>query len=81
MPLNTLQRREQETITIIKALRSKGFTEGVYDKPWRVFVAGDHTARINIKDGVAKLNEQAFTGHQYATIVPHIEQLTTAQTA
>lgn len=75
LPPGLMQRRELETIELVKALREKGFTEGPYEKPDRVFKKGDHLVRINIREGVVSHSGMVFRGSRYPQSIPHIQKL------
>ena len=72
LPPNTLQQREQETIKLIVALRSKGFTEGAYVKPFRVFVNRNEQVKINIKDGIVQHKDRIFRGKEYSNSIAYV---------
>lgn len=75
LPPGLMQRREQETIELVKALREKGFTEGAYEKPDRVFAKGGHVVRINIREGVVTHSGEVFRGSKYRESINHIQSL------
>jgi hypothetical protein len=76
LPPGIIQRREQETIELVKALREKGFTEGPYQKPDRVFAKGEHIVKINIREGVVTHSGKVFRGSRYPESITHVQSLT-----
>ncbi|MCW3109681.1 MAG: hypothetical protein JWQ09_4187 [Segetibacter sp.] len=75
LPKTPLEKREQETIELIIALKEKGFTEGAYVKPDRVFTKGEHIVKINIREGVVSHSGQVFRGNRYRESIGHIQSL------
>ena len=75
LPPGLIQKREQETIELIKALREKGFTEGPYQKPDRVFTKGEHVVKINIREGVVTHSGKVFRGSHYPESITHGQSL------
>lgn len=75
LPKTAIEKRELETIELIKALRLKGFTEGAYEKPDRVFTKGEHVVKVNIRDGIVSHSGKVFRGNQYHQSINHIQSL------
>lgn len=75
LPPGILKRRELETIELVKALREKGFTEGTYEKPDRVFTKGEHVVKINIREGVVSHSGKVFRGSRYPESITHIQNM------
>lgn len=75
LPPGLMQRREFETIELIKALKEKGFTEGAYQKPDRVFTKGEHIVKINIREGVVTHSGVVFRGSRYPESITHVQSL------
>lgn len=75
LPKTAIQQREFETLELIKALKEKGFTEGPYQKPDRVFSKGEHVVTINIREGIVSHSGKVFRGTRYYESVNHIKSL------
>lgn len=75
LPPTHIQKREQETIELIKALKEKGFTEGAYQKPDRVFTKGEHIVKINIREGIVSHSGVVFRGSRYPESITHVQSL------
>ena len=74
LPKNSIQRREQDTISLLQMLQKKGFKEQPFEKPFRVFTYGFNTVKFNVRDAIAFHNGKEFRGVQYGDIIAHIEK-------
>ncbi len=75
-PKNHLHNKEQQTIELIKTLNEKGYKEGLYEKPFRVFTKGFDVVKINIMGAVVDHNgDKIFKGNEYGNSVQYFKSL------
>jgi hypothetical protein len=76
LPKKAVERKELDTIELIKTLRSKGFEETDYDRSTgeRIFKKeGLNAFRINVRQGYVTFGKMTWSGREYANSITHIK--------